>query len=266
VCWNRGVPRPLGALRRLSRKSSRNRRVDRAGTRLAAGDDPGEQRDVARACTATTWDLPGCTRHSGRRRSRQRAGRYRRPVHWPLSWSGWAVRIRSGPSGCAATDRAAASTGSGTGDDSSSSGGSAASVCVMALTYDEASELAVLSASGSPRRPRNSLRIMLGERGVGCVRCHETIHCRCSWSQRGQCGHGGVVIGAAGANRTSQIEVYRPLRAFTVAAASLKVTQCSIRRDSTAGIQSTKLGGSSAAAAPHPVVLGLSLDGRPVRR
>jgi hypothetical protein len=153
VCWNRGVPRPLGALRHLSRKSSRIRRVDRAGTRLAAGDDPGEQRDTVRACTATTWDLPGCTRHSGRRRSRQRAGRYRRPVHWPLSWSGWAVRIRSGPSGCAATDRAAASTGSGTGDDSSSSGGSAASVCVMALTYDEASELAVLSASGSPRRP-----------------------------------------------------------------------------------------------------------------
>jgi len=107
---------------------------------------------------------------------------------------------------------------------------------------------------------------MLGGRGVGCVRCHDTTHCRCSWAQCGQCGHGGVVIGAAGANRTPQTEVYKPLRAFTVVAASMKVTQCSIRRGSIAGIQSTKLGGSSAGAVSPPVVWGASLDGRPVRR
>jgi hypothetical protein len=57
-----------------------------------------------------------------------------------------------------------------------------------------------------------------------------------------------------------------PLRAFTVAAASVKVTQCSIRRGSRAGIQSTKLGGSSAGAVSPPVGWGASLDGRPVRR
>jgi hypothetical protein len=57
-----------------------------------------------------------------------------------------------------------------------------------------------------------------------------------------------------------------PSRAFTVAAASVKVTQCSIRRGSKAGIQSTKLGGSSTGAVSPPVVWGASPDGRPVRR
>jgi hypothetical protein len=57
-----------------------------------------------------------------------------------------------------------------------------------------------------------------------------------------------------------------PLRAFTVAAASVKVTQCSIRRGSIAGIQSTKLGDSSTGSVSPPVVWGSSLDGRPVRR
>jgi hypothetical protein len=56
-----------------------------------------------------------------------------------------------------------------------------------------------------------------------------------------------------------------PLRAFTVAAALVKVTQCSIRWGSRSGIQSTKLGDSSAGSVSPPVVRGSSLDGRPLR-
>jgi hypothetical protein len=57
-----------------------------------------------------------------------------------------------------------------------------------------------------------------------------------------------------------------PSPAFTVAATSAKVTQCSIRRGSRAGIQSTKLGGSSTGTVSPPVAWGSSLDDRPLRR